>query len=103
MKRVILFESEPFLGKFISETLKLEGHEVFVLESPLEAEFMIQDINPDIILYSYDSYEKEWQQFAGKYPAEDLLAISSSQITGANVLLKPVSKKQLLKRIDSLK
>jgi len=101
MKRIVLFESEPFLEKFLGETLKNEGHEVFVLEDPLDSDFMIKDIAPELIFYSYDSFSSQWEAFKMKYSETKLIAISTTQIPGVEVLLKPISRVQILDKVNA--
>ena len=99
MTRVVLFESEPFFEKFVSETLRAEGFEVFTLDNPLDADFMINDIAADLVLYSYDSFASQWKEFNSKYPNKSLIVISTTQIPGDHVLIKPISKACLLKKV----
>ena len=101
MKKIIVFESEPFRQKFIEQTLKEESYEVYCLEKPLESDYMISDIDPDLILFSSLSYPNQWNEFLIKTKKVPIVFISESQIPGSVTLITPIDIQTLIEALSS--
>ena len=101
MKHIIVFEAQPFRQKFIQEILESDGHKVYLLDDPSHSDYMISDIDPDLILYSQESLSKYWQTFISTYRDRLILSFGGAETPAGSHLPSPFSVSSLRSAVSN--
>lgn len=113
--RILYVEDEPFLGKIVSETLQLQGFDIFLVADGAEVLSALQTFRPDvcvldIMLPSIDGYTlcREIKKLQPGLPVLFLTAKSETsdlvkgfEAGGTDYIRKPFSMEELIIRIKN--
>ena len=94
---ILFFEHVPFLLSFFEKSIEANGHKMYSFQEPDNSKHILEDISPDLIIYSYDSYYEHWEEFLSNIETKGFkIYLLCSRIPGGlpsyvKILKKPVS------------